>query len=97
VRQIEQIERGIRRRRRSTLDRIAAALVKVRPGLGTASDLADRLASLAGPALAPESKYRERVEKRRKARWRRLERRVFYREVMPVLHAQLRGRGGAKS
>lgn len=89
VRQIEQVEQAIRRTRRSTLDRIAAALVKVRPDMGEAAALADRLAALAGPGLAPESDHRERVEKRRKARWRRLERRVLYRHVLPVLVAQL--------
>jgi len=89
VRQIEQIEQAIRRTRRSTLDRIAGALVDVRPDLGDAADLAEWLEALAGTALAPESKYRDRVEKRRKARWRRMERQVLYRHVLPMLHAQL--------
>jgi len=89
VRQIEQIEQAIRRTRRSTLDRIAAALAKERADMGDAADLADRLASLAGPGLAPESRYRERVEKRRKARWRCMERHVLYRHFLPMWHAQL--------
>lgn len=79
VRQIEQIERAIRRTRRSTLDRIAASLVDLAPNLGDPEELAERLAGLAGPGLAPESGYRERVEKRRKARRHRTKRRVVYR------------------
>jgi transcriptional regulator with XRE-family HTH domain len=89
VRQIEQIERAIRRTRRSTLERIASALVNVKPDLGDPAALVSRLSSLAGSGLAPESEYRERVEKRRKARWKRMERRVLYRYIMPMLHAQL--------
>jgi transcriptional regulator with XRE-family HTH domain len=49
---IRRIEAGTRRTRRSTLDRIAAALGD--------PDLGDELAGLAGPALAPESLYGER-------------------------------------
>jgi hypothetical protein len=88
-RQIEQIERAIRRTRRSTLERIVAALVKAKPDLGDPAALLERLLSLAGASLAPESQYRERVEKRRKARWKRMKRRVFYRYVLPRWHAQL--------
>jgi hypothetical protein len=39
--------------------------------------------------LAPESEYRERVEKRRKARWAKQRRHVHYRHIMPMFHAQL--------
>jgi len=85
-RQLEQIERGIRRTRRSTLERIAAALVKLKPDLGDAADLTERLAELAGPGLAPESIYRARVDKRRKARNAKLRRRVMYRYIIPMLH-----------
>ncbi len=78
VRQIEQIEQAIRRTRRSTLDRIAIALVELAPHLGAANALAERLAELAGPRpSARVTAYRERVEKRRKARWGRLERRLL--------------------
>jgi hypothetical protein len=51
--------------------------------------MAERLAELAGPGLAPESAYRERVEKRRKARWAKRERHVLYRFLLPRIHAQL--------
>jgi hypothetical protein len=71
VRQIEQIERAIRRTRRSTLERIVAALVKVEPDLGEPAALVARLTELAGIGLAPESEYRERVERRRRRRWRK--------------------------
>lgn len=70
VRQLEQIEQAIRRTRRSTLARIAGALVGLRDDIGSPEELAERLAALAGPSLAPESKFPERVEKRRLARWR---------------------------
>ena len=83
------IERAIRRTRRSTLNRIAAALVELQPDLGHADDLASHLASLAGTGLAPESRYAARVEKRRKARWKRVERHVLYRYLVPLWHAQL--------
>jgi hypothetical protein len=71
VRQIEQIERAIRRTRRSTLERIVAALVSVEPDLGEPAALVARLTELAGIGLAPESEYRERVERRRRRRWRK--------------------------
>lgn len=89
IRQLEQIEQAIRRTRRSTLGRIAGALVELEPDIGSADQLVEHLAALAGPALAPESAYRERVEKRRRARWARLHRRVKYRFILPMLFAQL--------
>ena len=88
-RQIEQIERAIRRTRRSTLERIVEALIKVKPDLGDPEALVGRLSLLAGAGLAPESEYRDRVEKRRKARWAKQHRHVLYRHIMPMLHAQL--------
>jgi hypothetical protein len=69
--------------------RIAAALVKLEPDIGDDSDLAEHLAALAGSALAPESAYRYRVEKRRKARWAKRRRHVMYRLIVPMLNAQL--------
>jgi hypothetical protein len=54
---MSRIERGLRRTRASTLDRIACALGE--PALG------GELARLAGPALAPESEYAERITRRR--------------------------------
>ncbi len=58
---VERIERATRRTRRSTLERIAKVLD------ADASQLAD----LAGPALAPESDYAERVSRRRARRTQR--------------------------
>ena len=87
-RQIEQIERGIRRTRRSTLKRIAAALVGVEPELGDVNALVEQLVELAGAGLAPESDYRYRVERRRERRWsRRHTRRIVYR--FPSFREQL--------
>ena len=56
------------RTRRSTSLRIAAALVVENPALGSATRLADDLAATAGPALAEESQYAERVARRRELR-----------------------------
>jgi transcriptional regulator with XRE-family HTH domain len=70
------LEGGIARTRRSTLGRIASALAGALPLLGDADALADALALEAGPALAAESIYCERVEKRRVSRWKRKRRRA---------------------
>lgn len=77
---LQRIELGTRRTRRSTLRRIAAAFVLREPRLGPLDDLLDDLVTAAGPALAEESAYAERVARRRAAReerdWREyLERR----------------------
>ena len=64
-------------------------MVKTRPDLGDAATLTDQLCELAGAALAPESVYRDRVEKRRKARWAQRHRHVLHRVILPMLHAQL--------
>lgn len=63
------LERATRRTRASTLERIASALTED----GEEGEaLRAELVSLAGPALAPESEYAERVESRRRRRHRRL-------------------------
>lgn len=59
---IERIESGARRTRRSTLERITAALERPK--------VAAELAAFAGPALAPESEYAERIVRRRERRGR---------------------------
>ncbi len=69
--QLCRIESGARRTRQSTLERIAASLVSVRPDLGPAAELARWLTSLAGPALAPESAYAEEIAERRRRQWER--------------------------
>jgi DNA-binding XRE family transcriptional regulator len=58
---IERIEGATRRTRRTTLGRIACVL----------HANAEELVDLAGPALAPESLYAERVARRRARRCRR--------------------------
>ncbi len=62
---VERVEAGTRRTRRSTLDRIAGALNR--------PEAAAELADLAGPALAPESPYAERIARRRERRKRSAE------------------------
>jgi transcriptional regulator with XRE-family HTH domain len=70
-RSLRRIEHGQRRTRRSTLARLAAALLP-RPSDGTAAaDLVEGLVRTAGPALAAESVYTERVQARRERRRRR--------------------------
>jgi transcriptional regulator with XRE-family HTH domain len=59
---IERLEAGTRRTRRSTLERIARAL--------ELPDAAGELVDLAGPTLAPESAYADRIARRRERRGR---------------------------
>jgi transcriptional regulator with XRE-family HTH domain len=65
---IYRIEAGVRRTRESTLHRIAEVLVETEPNYGPVDRLTAYLVELAGPALAPESQYRDRVERRRARR-----------------------------
>lgn len=65
---LRALERGARRTHRSTLERVAQALASAPQPPAPASDLADDLMALAGQALAPESPYRARVERRRARR-----------------------------
>lgn len=62
---VSAIERGKRRTRRSTLARIVTVLVD---DDDNRRRLLAELVDLAGPALAPESAYQERVAKRRRER-----------------------------
>lgn len=71
TRTLEDIEDGTRRTRASTLGRIVGALVAVD---GSADDLHAAFVAAAGPALAPESRYPERVARRRDRRLRKHER-----------------------
>ncbi|HET6873452.1 MAG TPA: helix-turn-helix domain-containing protein [Acidimicrobiales bacterium] len=69
-RSLQRIEAGQRRTRRSTLARLVAAIVTASPGLGDPENLLDHLCAAAGPALAPESAYADRVDRRRARRYR---------------------------
>jgi transcriptional regulator with XRE-family HTH domain len=62
---VDRLEHGTRRTRRSTLTRIAAAFVVEVPKLGPVDRLVDDFVREAGPALAEESIYAERVGRRR--------------------------------
>ena len=66
--QIARIESGVRRTRRSTLRRIACVLVVENPRQGPVDQLLNDLVAMAGPALAEESAYAERVGRRRAVR-----------------------------
>ena len=83
-----QIELGTRRTRRSTLRRIARAIVGARPNTPTEDELTEQLAEAAGAALAPESGYRARIDRRRKRRAKRG--RYGPREVAPHPGEELR-------
>ncbi len=65
---VGQIELGTRRTRRSTLRRIARAIVGAHPNASTEDELTEQLVEAAGAALAPESGYRARVDRRRARR-----------------------------
>jgi transcriptional regulator with XRE-family HTH domain len=65
---LDRLERGLRRTRRSTLTRIAVVFVLEVPRLGPVERLVDDLVAEAGPALAEESAYAERVARRRALR-----------------------------
>lgn len=73
-RTIGRIEAGQRRTRRSTLRRILIALTNADGSLGDIEYLLDGLVRRAGPALAAESPYEDRIEARRRRRERRRER-----------------------
>jgi transcriptional regulator with XRE-family HTH domain len=65
---LQRIELGTRRTRRSTLRRIAAVFVLEAPRLGPVDVLLDDFVQAAGPALAEESAFAERVGRRRTLR-----------------------------
>jgi transcriptional regulator with XRE-family HTH domain len=73
-RSISRIEAGERRTRRSTLTRLLTALVNEDETLGDIDYLLDGLVRRAGPALAAESPYLDRIEARRERRDKRKER-----------------------
>jgi transcriptional regulator with XRE-family HTH domain len=77
---VGRIEAGARRTRRSTLGRIAAVVApRADPSLGESEPLADSLAGLGGPALAPESAFADRIARRRERRARKRRGRVAHR------------------
>jgi transcriptional regulator with XRE-family HTH domain len=73
-RSIGRIEAGERRTRLSTLTRLLTALLNEDGTLGEMDYLLDGLVRRAGPALAAESPYRDRIEARRERRDKRKER-----------------------
>lgn len=66
---LSSLERGVRRTRASTLERLASALTEDGEA---AAELHRELVVLAGPALAPESAYADRVARRRRRRYRQV-------------------------
>lgn len=79
-RTIRRIEHAERRTRRSTLDRLAAALCSGDPG--AQEYLLQQFVHLAGPALAPESEFADRVSRRRERRSRRIARQFVTEHVV---------------
>ncbi len=76
-----RIETGIRRTRRSTLQRLAKAAARLNPAAGTHDEIFARLIEAAGNALAPPSKYQYRVDRRRMRRFRRANTNPHLREL----------------
>ena len=72
---VYRLECALRRPRRTTIERLARVLVARADRLGPVDQLTDHLCDLCGPALAPESEYRHRVEVRREKRLEERERR----------------------
>ena len=72
--QFWKIGGGFVRTRRSTLERLVAAAVEANPDLGPAGPIVDRLCQIAGPALAAESLYADRLARRMARRARRRDR-----------------------
>lgn len=70
-RSLRRIEHGQRRTRRSTLSRLVVGLLPSAADGTAAAELEEALVLTAGPALAPESAYKERVQARRDRRRRR--------------------------
>jgi transcriptional regulator with XRE-family HTH domain len=70
-RHLQRLERGERLTRASTLDRLARAL---EPDEAAAKVLLGQFLALAGPTLADETAYAERVERRRARRVAEVER-----------------------
>ncbi len=76
-----RIETGVRRTRRSTLQRLAKATARLNPSAGTQGEILARLIEAAGSALAPPSKYQYRVDRRRMSRFRRSNANPYLREL----------------
>ncbi len=75
-RSVRRLEHGQRRTRGSTLQRLAVALTREPSVLGTAEAVLALLLEAAGPSLAAESQYSERIDGRRKRRLRRARREI---------------------
>jgi hypothetical protein len=75
---ISALAYAFRRTRRSTLSRIVDTLVAANPDLGPADQLLDHLCGVAGPALAPESIYPDRVARTLRRRAKRRERGTWH-------------------
>jgi transcriptional regulator with XRE-family HTH domain len=84
---LSRIERGTRRTRRSTLQRLLAAMVDE----DDVAELLEELCQIAGPGLAPESPYAARLDRRRLRRARLKAKRDRYAAaLLPELEKQLR-------
>jgi transcriptional regulator with XRE-family HTH domain len=73
VQTVWRVETGRRRTRRSTLRRFLDPIVTEAPKLGDLDALLEHLCLVGGDAVAEESIYRDRLERRRKRRSRRRE------------------------
>lgn len=83
---VDRLEAGRRRTRRSTLRRIAAVFVVEEPRLGSVDRVVADFLRFAGPALAEESEYAERVARRRALRTERAWQDEEQRQRLDLLH-----------
>lgn len=74
-------ETGVRRTRRSTLQRLAKAASRLNPSAGTQDEILERLIKAAGNSLAPPSPYQYRVNRRRMRRFRKSNANYYLREL----------------
>jgi transcriptional regulator with XRE-family HTH domain len=80
-RSLRRIEHGQRRTRRSTLDRLAQGMAQELAVKDHPEVVLARLLAAAGPTLAPESIYGDRVNARRRARRARASRRFVTQHI----------------
>lgn len=88
---VSKLERGARRSRLSTLERLGAALVEAEPGIGPVEALVARLVALAGETLAAPTAYPD-LDGSRKLRKERRARRRERQRVREAESKQRRGR-----
>jgi transcriptional regulator with XRE-family HTH domain len=86
-RHVRRLEHGERRTRETTLERIAVVLTRAQPSLGDAHAVLAGLLRLGGVAIAAESDYRDRVDRRRVSRTRKRRQREVIEHMTRWVHS----------